>query len=104
LNSLVPKPQQPQLGKVIRSSNVDGTVYTEREGGKYFKNGKTITKELYDAVKKKHPSSFGAQASIAPSQQSKEIASLQQHPSYSQGGLAIIQSNVFAIQPVEVLV
>ena len=103
LNSLVPKPkpQQPQLGKVIRSSNVDGTVYTEREGGKYFQNGKPITKELYDAVKKNHLSSFGAQASIGQSQ-SKEIASLQQHPSYSQGGLAIIQSNVFAIQPVEV--
>lgn len=103
LNSLVPKPkpQQPQLGKVIRSSNVDGTVYTEREGGKYFQNGKSITKEIYDAVKKNHPSSFGAQASIGQSQ-SKEIASLQQHPSYSQGGLAIIQSNVFAIQPVEV--
>lgn len=79
------RPTPAQLGKVIRSSNVDGTTYTEREGGKYFQNGKPISKDLYDAVKKNHPSSFGTQASIAPRQRSNDIASLSTRTSYDDG-------------------
>jgi hypothetical protein len=75
------------LGRVIRSSNVGGTTYTEREGGKYFQNGKPISKDLYDAVKKNHPSSFGTQASIAPTRpNSGSIASLNQRASYDTDG------------------
>ena len=77
----------PSLGRVIRSSNVSGTIYTEREGGKYFQNGKPISKDVYDAVKKNHPSSFGTQASIAPTRpNSGSIASLNQRASYDTDG------------------
>jgi murein DD-endopeptidase MepM/ murein hydrolase activator NlpD len=55
------KPTTPGSGGVIHSTNIEGTIYTEREGGKYFQNGKPISKELYDAVKKNHPSSFGTE-------------------------------------------
>jgi len=55
------KPTTPGSGGVIHSTNIDGTIYTEREGGRYFENGKPISKELYDAVKKNHPSSFGTE-------------------------------------------
>jgi hypothetical protein len=44
--------------------------------------------------------SGGTRASIAPSQQLKEIASLQQHPSYSQGGLAVIHDVNNIVMPV----
>ena len=75
------------MGKVIRSSKVGGTTYTEREGGKYFENGKPISKDLYDAVKKNHPSIFGTQASISPTRRnSGSIASLNQRASYDIGG------------------
>jgi hypothetical protein len=81
------RPTPAQLGRVIRSSNVGGTTYTEREGGKYFQNGKPISKDLYDAVKKNHPSSFGTQASIAPTRpNSGSIASLNQRASYDTDG------------------
>jgi uncharacterized protein YcfJ len=43
---------------VISSTNIGGWTYTEREGGKYFQNGKPITKELFNAVKKNHPNAF----------------------------------------------
>ena len=95
-------PSPTQLGRVIRSVNVDGTTYTEREGGKYYQNGKPITKALFDAVKKNHPSAFGSQASLAPSQQSREIASIQQNPSYSQGGSMIIHDVNNIVMPVMV--
>jgi hypothetical protein len=40
------------LGKVIRSFKAGATdTITEREGGKYFKNGKPISKDIYDALK-----------------------------------------------------
>ena len=52
-----PVTQQP-LGKVIRSFKAGGTdTITEREGGKYFENGKPISKERYDALKSNWTSS-----------------------------------------------
>ena len=65
-----PPGQTPELGRVIRSVNIDGHIYTEREGGKYFQNGKPISKQLFDAVRKNHPSAFSSQASLAPNQSS----------------------------------
>jgi len=47
------KPDSP-IGKVIRSFKVANDVFTEREGGKYFKNGKPVDKSYYDAVFKNH--------------------------------------------------
>jgi len=81
------RPTPAQLGRVIRSSNVGGTTYTEREGGKYFQNGKPISKDLYDAVKKNHPSAFGTQASISTNRpNSGNIAALNQRASYDTDG------------------
>lgn len=59
-------PPSPPLGKVLRSTNVDGWIYTEREGGKYYENGKPITREKYEAIKRNHPTDFGLQASVLP--------------------------------------
>lgn len=56
-------PQQ-QTGKVIRSFKVADDVFTEREGGKYFKNAKPIDKSYYDAVFKNHSDS--ASSNISP--------------------------------------
>ena len=65
-----PSPQQTISGKIVRSFKVGGFVYTEREGGVYTQNGKPISKELFDAVVKNHPSV--AQASVSPPQQSQQ--------------------------------
>lgn len=46
-----------QTGKVIRSFKAADDVFTEREGGKYFKNAKPIDKSYYDAVFKDSASS-----------------------------------------------
>lgn len=86
-SSQPPRSQPAQLGRVIRSSNVGGTTYTEREGGKYFKNGKPVDKAYYDAVKKNHPSAFGTQASISTNRpNSGNIAALNQRASYDTDG------------------
>jgi murein DD-endopeptidase MepM/ murein hydrolase activator NlpD/F0F1-type ATP synthase assembly protein I len=61
------------------------------------------TKGKYDPMKGglfQRIQSGGTRASIAPSQQLKEIASLQQHPSYSQGGLAVIHDVNNIVMPV----
>ena len=57
------KPDSP-IGKVIRSFKVANDVFTEREGGKYFKNAKPIDKSYYDAVFKNHSNS--ASSNISP--------------------------------------
>jgi murein DD-endopeptidase MepM/ murein hydrolase activator NlpD len=87
LQSVSPKSTPPQLGKVIRSVNIDGTIITEREGGKYFQNGKPISKDVFDAIKSNHSSAFGSQASLAPTKPNTgDIASLNYTPSYDDVG------------------
>jgi hypothetical protein len=49
-----PKPKS----KVISSVNIGGRIYTERQGGKYYENGKPISKADFDAVRKNHPTAF----------------------------------------------
>jgi F0F1-type ATP synthase assembly protein I len=51
------------LGRVLSSTKVNGAIYTVREGGKYYKNGKEITEAEYDKA-------FGLQLSLAPNQSS----------------------------------
>ena len=65
-----------QLGKIISSTNIDGNTYTVREDGKYYKNGKPITEAEYDKA-------LGLQLSLAPSQPSRDIASLQTDTPYT---------------------
>ena len=71
-----PTPMDPagkpdsSLGKVIRSFKVVNDVFTEREGGKYFKNGKSVDKSYYDAVFKNH----ALDNSAAPIPQEARIA------------------------------
>jgi hypothetical protein len=79
-------PPPTQLGKVLSSTKVNGATYTVREGGKYYKNGKEITEAEYDKA-------FGLQLSLAPSQQTREIAPLQQTPSYS-----LVENNTILYQ------
>jgi len=98
-----PPGQTPELGRVIRSVNIDGHIYTEREGGKYFQNGKPISKQLFDAVRKNHPSAFSSQASLAPTQ-SSAVATLNRSGALntSTDGLIIKETHFVlqkAIQP-----
>lgn len=72
------RPSQP---KVVRSTKINGNVFTEREGGKYFKNNKPVTKDVYDTGVNT------TQASIAPTRpNSGSIASLNQRASYDTDG------------------
>jgi rare lipoprotein A len=98
-----PPGQTPELGRVIRSVNIDGHIYTEREGGKYFQNGKPISKQLFDAVRKNHPGAFSSQASLAPTQ-SSAVATLNRSGALntSTDGLIIKETHFVlqkAIQP-----
>ena len=77
-------PPPPQLGKVLSSTKVNGDTYTAREGGKYFKNGKPITRDEWDKA-------FGLQLSLAPSQ-SSAVASLNRS-----GVLETDTSNMIAV-------
>ena len=77
------------LAKVIRSTKIRGNVFTEREGGKYFKNNKPVTKDVYDAGVNNN------QASISPSRsRSIDIASLSQRTSYDDGVDRVLIVNV----------
>ena len=96
-----PPGQTPELGRVIRSVNIGGHIYTEREGGKYFQNGKPISKQLFDAVRKNHPSDFGSQASLAPTQ-SSTVASLNKSGVLKEDtSTTIYNNNAVAILPIE---
>jgi len=127
-NQQPPKPTPNQsLGKVSGYGKINGYEYFYA-GGKYWERKDGVIKQIdarqYAAVRYNSPSDFGIPATvdvnklklpdggyrlksdyekslIGPSQ-SNEIASLRQHPSYSQSGMVILQSNTIAIQPVEV--
>jgi len=93
LNSLS-KPQQPQLGKVLSSTKVNGDTYTAREGGKYFKNGKPITRDEWDKA-------FGLQlSSIQP--QSPSVAFAGNEIRKTDTSTSIYYNNAVAILPIEV--
>jgi hypothetical protein len=97
-----PPPQPPS-----RVSASPGTTFSSHgvnffkgTDGKYYKMGRggpvEIDKSTYDANKR------STQVSLAPSQQSREIASIQQNPSYSQGGSMIIHDVNNIVMPVMV--
>lgn len=46
------EPPKPEA-KVISSVKLNGVTYTEREGGKYYKDGKEVTKEVFNKDKER---------------------------------------------------
>lgn len=67
--------------KVVRSTKINGNIFTEREGGKYFRNNQPVTKDVYESGVNT------TQSSIAPTKPNTgNIASLNQRASYETDG------------------
>jgi rare lipoprotein A len=90
------QPPPAQLGKVLSSTNVNGSTYAAREGGQYFKDGNSITKAEWDKA-------FGLQISSAPSTSPSIASGVNQKASYEvAGGSMIMLQKVIVEKPVPV--
>lgn len=71
--------------RVVRSTKINGNVFTERDGGKYFRNNKPVTKDVYESGVNT------TQSSISPTKPNTgNIASLNQRTSYETDGVTHI--------------
>jgi hypothetical protein len=82
-NNPLSRPAPAQLGKVLSSTNVNGSTYTAREGGQYFKNGNSITKDEWDKA-------FGLQISSLPSTSPSIAYGVNQKTSYSENNQTLV--------------